>query len=53
MRGKVGMRMRVYTDMEGNYSCHDGGYIRPYYLIQLHVVEGLVRDGESPPVDLL
>ena len=38
--------------MEGNYSCHDGGYIRPYYSIQLHVVEGLVLDGESPAVEL-
>ena len=39
--------------MEGNYSCHDGGYIRPYYLIQFLVVQGLVRDGESPQVEPL
>lgn len=42
-----------YTDMEENYSCHDGGYIRPYYLIRFHVVQGLVRDGVSPPVEPL
>ena len=51
MRGKVGNES--YTDMEGNYFCHDGGYIRPYYLIRLHVVQGHVRDGESPPVEPL
>ena len=37
--------------MEGNYFCHDGGYVRPYYLIRFHVVEGLLRGGESPPVE--
>jgi hypothetical protein len=42
-----------YTDMEGNYSCHDGEYNRSYYLIRFHVVQGLVRDGESPPAEPL
>lgn len=51
MRGKVGYES--CTDMKGNYSCHDGGYIRFYYLIRFHVVQGLVRGGESPPVEPL
>lgn len=37
--------------MEGNYSCRDGEYIRPYYLVRLHVVQGLLRDGVGLPVD--
>jgi hypothetical protein len=37
--------------MEGNYSCHDGEYVRPCYLNQFHVVQGLARDGESLPVE--
>ena len=38
--------------MEENYSCRDGGYVRPVYSIRIHVVQGPVRGGEFLPVEL-
>lgn len=37
--------------MEGNYSCHDGECVQPYYLIRFHVVQGPLRDDECYPVE--
>lgn len=38
--------------MEENYSCHDDGYVRPYYSIRLHVVQGLLHGDEFLAVEL-